>query len=194
MLVAATVISKVFNVFTNSLAAMVVAILVQPLLFSEQLFWVLAGLISAALPLSVYFLEYKKGKISSFWSPPAKERVKAHIAWLAAAVLFGLLAFALSAPVLIFALSLVLVVIGLINLLLFSSFKISVHSETITIFVLTCILAISVQWVFLVVLIPLIGWSRVYLKAHTLLEVSVGSLTSVIVVFFIFSLFSLATF
>ena len=190
----AQILSKVFNVFSNSLAAMLVAIMVDQSPLSQKLLWLLVGTASAIIPAAVYFYKYRKGDISSFWSPALKERFAAHLAWAAAAGIFSLVAFILKAPSLVLALGLVFLVIGLLDLALSHTFKISVHSQTLTIFILTCILTVSVNLIFLTILIVLVGWSRVYLKAHSLLEVSLGVLSSVAIVFVVFSLFGLATF
>lgn len=187
-------LSRFFNVFSNSLAAMLVVVLVQQIPLSEKLFWLLVAIVSASIPLAVYFYEYKKGDISSFWSPPLSERFRAHLSWAAAGIIFSLASFILDAPSLILALGIIFALIGLLNLALSSTLKISVHSQTITIFVLTAILAISANFVFMTVLIALVAWSRVYLKAHSLLEVSLGVLSSVLTVFAVLGLFGLATF
>jgi len=194
MLVVASWSSKIFNVFTSSLLTVVVAILVLSLTVQQKVFWLFISLASATVPLLIYYYQFKKGNLSSFWSPKKEERVAAHLAWIGAAVVFSILAFGLKAPILLLALGLVFLVLAIINLLFSTSFKISVHSEAITLFVFTSIMTVSVNMIFLALLIVLVGWSRVYLKAHTLLEVSTGVLVSIIVVFAIFSLFGLATF
>ena len=111
-----------------------------------------------------------------------------------AAAVFSLVAFGLGAPRLILALGIVLLFLGLLNLLLTSSFKISVHGEMITLFVLVAILSVSAEAVYLALLIPLVVGSRLYLKAHDLSEASFGVLASIIIVYFVFSFFGLATF
>jgi membrane-associated phospholipid phosphatase len=190
----ASLISKIFNVFTNALVAMLVAIFVQPVALTQQIFWLVIAVVSAAAPLGIYYLQYKKGNLTSFWSPKLEERAKANLAWVVAAAIFCMLAFWLESPRLILALGLVFLMVGVVNLALSSSFKISVHSEAVTLLILTLILTVSVNFVFLALLIILIGWSRIYLKAHDLSEVSLGVLVAVIAVFSIFNFFGFATF
>lgn len=190
----ASLISKVFNIVTNALVAMLVAIFIQPVALTQQILWLVIAVFSAAVPLGVYYFQYKKGDLTSFWSPKLEERAKANLAWVVAAAIFCILAFWLESPRLILALGLVFLVIGAVNLALSSSFKISVHSEAITLLVLTLILTVSVNFVFLTILMILVGWSRIYLKAHDLSEVSLGVLVAVIAVFSIFNFFGFATF
>lgn len=173
---------------------MLVVIFIQPISLTQQIFWLVAAIVSAAIPLGIYYLEYKNGGITSFWSPKLQERAKANLAWVVATIIFCILAFWLEAPKLILALGLVFLVIGMVNLVLSSIFKISVHSEAVTLLVLTLILTVSVNFVWLVILIILVGWSRVYLKAHDLSEVSLGILAATIVIFAVFSFFGFATF
>jgi len=132
---------------------MLVAIFVQDIALVEKLLWLVLGFSSAALPVGVYYLQYKKGNISSFWAPKLSERTKANIAWVAAAAILSLIAFWLGAPRLILAVALVFLAVGLVNLALSTSFKISVHAEAITLFVLISILTVSVNLIILVVLI-----------------------------------------
>ena len=120
--------------------------------------------------------------------------MKAFWAWVLVAFSYTALAYFLQAPRLITALGMVLLILGAINLITAPSFKLSIHSELVTLFVLTGVLAVSVSLVYLSVLILAVGWSRIYLKAHSLSEVSFGAFAAVIVVYFVFSLFGLATF
>ncbi|HEX7456743.1 MAG TPA: hypothetical protein VF303_04795, partial [Candidatus Nanoarchaeia archaeon] len=81
-----------------------------------------------------------------------------------------------------------------VNLLATASLKISVHSELITTFVMTAILTVSVSLIYLAVLILLVAWARLRLKAHSVSEVSFGTMLAILVVYFVFSVFGLATF
>ena len=120
--------------------------------------------------------------------------MKAFWAWVLVAFICTAFAYFLQAPRLITALGLVLAALGLINLITAGIFKLSVHSELVTLFVLTAILAVSVSLIYLTILILLVGWARIYLKAHTLSQVSLGVLTSLLVVYLVLAFFGLATF
>lgn len=190
----ATVVTKVFNPFICSLATVFVVIAVQQIPAAQKFFWLAAAVLVAVLPTAVFYLDYRRGRMASFWSPQGRERVKAFGAWVGVALIFTMLAYFLQAPRLITALGLVLLVLGATNLITSPSFKLSIHSQLVTLFVLIAILAVSVSLVYLAVLILFVGWSRLYLKAHSLSEVSLGALTSLVVVYLVFALFGLATF
>lgn len=187
-------ITRALNPFVCSLATIFVAIFVQQIPAEQKIFWFVLFVLVATVPVGVFYLDYRRGKVTSFWSPEGGERVKVFWAWAGVAFVYTVSAYFLQAPRLIFALGLVLLVLGAINLIASSSFKLSIHSELITLFVLTGVLAVSVNLVYLAVLILAVGWSRIYLKAHSLSEVSFGAFAAVTLVYFVFSLFGLATF
>jgi len=194
MQVLATAITKIFNPAITSLATIAVAVWVQEIATAQKMLWLILGLFVATVPMAVLYLQYKRGQLSSLWSPSALERRDSYIAWVVTALSFSLLAFWLAAPRLILALGLVFLVLGVVNLLATASLKISVHSELITTFVMTAILTVSVSLIYLAVLILLVAWARLRLKAHSVSEVSFGTMLAILVVYFVFSVFGLATF
>ncbi len=116
------------------------------------------------------------------------------IVWLAGAGIFSAIAYFFSAPRLVLSLGLVFLVLGLLNLVFGSYMKLSVHSEAVTVFVLTAMLSVSVLYISLTILILLVTWARVHLKAHTLSEVTFGTLAALLAVYFVFNYFGLVTF
>ena len=191
---AAQLITKILSPVTTGLATLVIAIFVQQIALSQKIFWFALALSMAIVPMAIIYLQYKSGKITSLWSPSALERRDSFMSWVLISFIFSAISFWLDAPRLIFALGLVFLVLGAVNFLLTSIFKISIHSEMVTLLVITAILSVSVGYIFLVLLIPLVGWARIYLKNHTLSEVSYGALLSVLAVYFVFYIFGLATF
>ena len=190
----AWIITKIFNPLSSSLATLVVVMYALNISFAQKLLWLVVGVIISVIPAIILFLQYKKGKLSSFWSPTGIERKESFFAWAASTLLFAATVFLLGGPRLLLALSIVLFVLGLVNLLLSPFFKISIHGELITLFVLLAILVVSVNLVFLVGLILLVAWARIYLKAHTLTQITSGIILSIVVTYLVFSLFGLATF
>ncbi|OGY22584.1 MAG: hypothetical protein A2126_00395 [Candidatus Woykebacteria bacterium GWB1_45_5] len=190
----AIAITKILNPFLTSLATIAIVIFIQQMPTSQKVLWFVLGVLVAAAPTLVLYLDYSRKQVSSFWSPEGKERTKAFWAWVGLALIYTILGYWLAAPRLVIALALVLLVLGVINLVLSSYFKLSVHSELVTLFVLVSVLAVSVSLIYLVILIPLVGWARVYLKAHSLSEVSFGVFVSILVVYLVFAFLGLATF
>ena len=191
---AARIITKILSPVTTGTATLITAIFVQQIALNQKILWLAIALSMAIVPMAIIYLQYRSGKIKSLWSPSALERRDSFMSWVLIAFIFNAISFWLDAPRLIFALGLVFLVLGAVNFLLTSTFKISIHSEMVTLFVITSILSVSVSYIFLVLLIPLVGWARIYLKNHTLSEVSYGALLSVLAVYFVFNIFGLATF
>jgi membrane-associated phospholipid phosphatase len=67
--------------------------------------------------------------------------------------------------------------------------KISTHALGITAPLVALVVLYGQQPLPFAVLIPLVGWSRVYLKAHTTLQVIAGTLLGFISVYVFFRLF-----
>ena len=194
MRVLAEAVTKIFNPLTCGLATISVVVGVQQIPADQKILWLTLGFIITFVPSLVWYWDFRTGRLSSLWSPPAIERRKAFLAWTLAAAAFSLLAFWLDAPRLILALGIVLLFLGLLNWFMTSSFKISVRSQLASLFALVAILTVGIGASYLIILIPLVAWARLQLKAHDLSEVSLGALSAVVVVYFVFSLFGLATF
>jgi hypothetical protein len=194
MKTAALATTKLLNPVVTSFATILAAVAIQQISMEQKVLWLALGLLLGLVPMVVLYFEYKKGVISSLWSPAAQERRNSYVAWVIISALFSALAFWQEAPRLVIALGLVFLILGLVNLFASTGFKISVHSELTTLFVLTTILSVSVGFIYLVILIPLVGWARVYLKHHNITEVAYGAFLTILAVFFVFSFFGLATF
>jgi len=190
----AVVITKILNPFVTSLAAVALVIFSQQIPTGQKILWFVLGVSVAVVPTAVLYLGARRGQVTSFWAPEGKERTKAFLAWVGVAFIYVVFAYLAAAPKLVIALGLVLLVLGIVNLVVSSTFKLSVHSELVTLLTLIGTLAISVNFIFLILLIILVGWSRIYLKSHTLSEVSFGVLASVLAVYLVFAFLGLATF
>ncbi|MCH7541387.1 hypothetical protein IH981_01255 [Patescibacteria group bacterium] len=190
----ADTITKIFNPFLAILATVLVVVLVQQIPVSEKILWLVLGFFVSVGPAAVLYVQYKKGEITSLWSPTAAQRQKSFLVWMVASAIFSGLAFWLGAPRLILALGLTFLALGLLNLLLIPILKISVHTQAITILVITSLLSVSIGAIYLIILILLVAWARLQLKAHDLSEVSLGSLSALLAVYIVFSFFGLATF
>lgn len=72
--------------------------------------------------------------------------------------------------------------------------KISLHAAGITTFSLIILLLFGLSFWPILVLIPIIFWSRLYLERHTKKQLAAGFLLSCLVVFFVFYCFKLLNF
>jgi membrane-associated phospholipid phosphatase len=191
----AKIISIVFEPFTVSFLALILVIAQLEVSFEAKVFWFVTAVVLGGLPpLIVLIYEKKIGKIHDWFMTNRLERRDVQFAWFFGSGLFSLVAIWFSAPRLLTALSITLFVLSLVITVATLYWKISVHMVGVSLFVMLLLLVFSASFLWAVVLIPLVAWARVRLKAHTLSQVTVGSIVTITVTLIVFNLFGLATF
>jgi membrane-associated phospholipid phosphatase len=191
----AKIISAVFEPFTVSFVALVLVLSSLDLNLSTKLVWFFTALILGGLPpVLVLIYEKKIGKIHDWFMTNRLERRDVQLAWFFGSALFLITAQFLAAPRLLLALSVTMLLISLLITLATFFWKVSVHMVGVTLFVLLMLLIYSPSFLWLVVLIPVVAWARIKLKAHTITQVTVGTIITIIITYAVFSLFGLATF
>ena len=162
---------------------------------SEKITWGLLALFLGALPPILVFLHEKKvGKIKDWMITNRLERRDVHLAWIFGSVLLSLVYSQLSAPRLLIAFALSIFVLSIVITLATFLWKISVHIVGVTMLILILLLVYSSTYLFGVLIIVIVAWARIYLKHHTLSQVTVASILTISVIYFVFSRFGLATF
>lgn len=63
-----------------------------------------------------------------------------------------------------------------------------------TLFVMVLLLAYSANFSWFLLLLPIVAWARLKLGHHTLTQVTLATLVTISVTYFVFSLFDVATF
>lgn len=191
----ASVVSYLFEPFSVSFFALVLVTLQLPLSTEAKVFWFfLASLLGGLPPVVVYLYERKTGQIKDWFITNRAERKDVQLAWFVGSGLFFLTALFLEAPRVLLALSLTLVWLSLLITIVSFYWKMSVHMVGVTLFVMVLLFTYSVNFWWLLLLLPLVGWARIKLGHHTLSQVTVACLMTVLVVYFVFNLFSVATF
>lgn len=191
----AQIISICFEPFTVSFVALTLVTLKLPLISEAKIIWfAIAILLGGLPPTAVYLYERKTGRIHDWFITSRVERKDVQLAWLLGSGLFFLTALFFDAPRLLLALSLTLVWISLLITLVSLFWKISVHMVGVTLFVMVLLLTYSATYFWALSLLPLVAWARIKLGHHTLSQVTVATILTIVVTYFVFSLFSLATF
>ena len=191
----AKIISAVFEPFTISFVALILVISSLNLNLQDKVLWFLIGIVLGGLPpVLVLIYEKKIGKIHDWFMTNRLERKDVQLAWFFGSALFLIVAQFQSAPRLLIALSATMFLISLLITLATFFWKVSVHMVGVTLFVLLMLLIYSPGFLWLVILIPLVAWARMKLKAHTLSQVTVGTIITIVITYTVFSLFGLATF
>lgn len=191
----AKIISFCFEPFTVSSVALIVVITNLDIVLELKIVWFLTAVGLAGVPaLAVLFYEKKTGKIHDWFIRNRDERRDVQIAWFVGSVLFFIITVIFAAPRLLEALALTLLLLSLLITTATFYWKISVHMVGVSLFVLIFLLVYSSSFLPLALFIPLVGWARVKLGAHTLTQVSAGALVTILITYLVFSRFGLVTF
>ncbi|MDP2671025.1 MAG: hypothetical protein Q8P13_00985 [bacterium] len=162
---------------------------------SEKFVWLLTVFFFGALPpILVLVYEKRKGKISDWFISNRAERRDVQLAWVFGATSVTALALIFDLPRTLQALSLTFFSLSLGMSVVNFYWKVSVHTAMITLAVLSMVLIYSSSWAFLFLLILFVAWARVQVGAHTWSQTSGGVFLSLIITYFWFNYFGLATF
>ncbi|MCW1249628.1 phosphatidic acid phosphatase [Acaricomes phytoseiuli] len=144
-----------------------------------------AGLIAAVFaalgPLAGILIAKRLGKVTDHHVGDRKQRLPVFVASLVSIAVGLAILIPLQAPRLVIAglltVSLGAVVVAAVN----AFWKLSVHVAVVTV-VTVALVGVSWWWLPALLLIPLVGWSRVVLKDHTVAQVIAGVPAGLIVV------------
>ncbi len=188
-------VSYIFEPFLTTILAFLLVLISLNSNANQKLVWGLIALIVGGLPpLVIYVYEKKIGKIKDWLITNRLERRDVQAAWFFGSGLISLIFWYLQAPRLLIATCLSLFVLSAVTSLATYIWKISIHTVGVTFLILILLLVYSSAFLPAVLLIVLISWSRIYLGHHTLSQVSAGSIATILVVYYVFNLFGLATF
>jgi len=152
--------------------------------------WLLiaAGLIGF-IPTVFTFVAFKLGWISDVLLPERKDRIGPFLVAALGAVITLICFYKMDVPteILVFLMALILVL--MVVLLITTFWKISVHATTITVVTVSINVLTDCQYWYLLFLIPVVMWARVYRKRHTGAQVFAGALINGVIVYAAFKLF-----
>lgn len=188
-------ISYITEPFLTSFLAFGLVLYSLDVLFSEKIVLGLIALVLGATPPTVVFLyEKRRGKIKDWFITTRIERRDVHLAWVFGSAFISLIFWQLGVPRLLLATTFSLLLLSIVITLATFIWKISVHIVGITFLILILLLVFSSNYLPLVIIIGLVAWTRIYLGHHTLSQVSVASILTILIVYYVFNIFGLATF
>lgn len=191
----ARTISILFEPFTVSFVALFLIISSLNLGIEAKVFWFTTAVVLGGLPPAVILIYEKKiGKIHDWFMSNRLERRDVQFAWFFGSVLFLFTAYLLEAPRLLVALSTTMLLLSFLITIATLFWKVSVHMVGVSLFVLLLLLVYSPSFLWVVILIPVVGWARIKISAHTLTQVTVGSIVTILVTYTVFNFFGLASF
>ncbi|MFC1955716.1 hypothetical protein ACFLWZ_04200 [Chloroflexota bacterium] len=184
--------STALNPFLVSLAVIILLSFRSTSSILDALKWVLISLGLSTLPvfIVIVFLVHKD-KLESISIKVREQRNKIYLLSSICALGSCAVLYYLAAPLVLVA----TLAAGLLSVVIFMSvnfwWKISIHSAFVAGLVTILIAMYGYIWAVTIVLLPLIGWSRIELEHHSPAQVVSGALLSAFVVFAVFYLFGL---
>jgi membrane-associated phospholipid phosphatase len=186
----ARIVSTVCNPFLTSLALFV--ILAGARSRSSHEFWVLlfnSAFFTSIAPMLFIFYLYATDRISDLDMSIRSERERVFLAFVILYALGGLDLWLIHAPVIMTATMAGYAASLLIVQWITRYWKISTHALGVTAPLVVLTVLFGDEPVPFYVLILLVGWSRVYLRAHTLLQVAAGIVLSIASTLLFFRIF-----
>jgi len=171
----ARVFSTVCNPFLTALALFV--ILAHDRARDTANFWVLLGISAFFVsigPMILIFWLYATGRISDLDMSIRAERARVFMAFVVFMLAGTGVLFAIHAPAIITATMAGYTVSALVIECITRFWKISTHGFGITAPIIVLSVIYGAQALPFIVLIPIVGWARVYTRAHTPLQVIAG--------------------
>lgn len=186
----ARVFSTVCNPFLTSLALFV--ILADISARSTPDFWVLlfnSTFFTSIGPMLFVFYLYATGKISDLDMSIRAEREKVFVAFVIFFALGTIDLWIIGAPRILTATMAAFTASSLIVQWITHYWKISTHALGITAPLVALTVLYGTRPLPFLILIPIVGWARVYLKAHTILQVIAGTALAAVSTLVFFRLF-----
>ena len=186
----ARILSTVCNPFLTSLALFV--ILAGASSRSSTDFWVLlfnSAFFTSIGPMLFIFWLYATDRISDLDMSIRAERERVFIAFVVFYALGALDLWLIHAPAIMTASMAGFAASSLVVQWITRYWKISTHALGITAPLVALTVLFGMRPAPFFVLIPLVGWSRVYLRAHTVLQVVAGTLLALVTTLLFFRVF-----
>lgn len=188
----AKTISYLFDPIVIGLITIFLIIKATPISGHAKIGWyALVMLVAVVPPVGLFLYQRATGKISDWYISKRSERKDVLLMAVAGNFLLLIVVYLLKAPHLLLVFCLLSLIVDLTVYLVTFFYKISGHLIATTLFVLVLLLVYSVNWWPTMLLIVLVAWSRLYLKAHTFGEVTSGILAAILLAGVVFKLFSL---
>lgn len=148
-------------------------------------------LFGTLIPFMFVFFLYKKKLINDLHIPRREDRLKP-LAVSNLSYLFGFFIFYIfNAPVFLRAIFFTSFLTAFLLTIITYFWKISFHSSWATFTSITFYVFFGKWFLFLLLLVPLVGWARVKIKKHTINQVIAGCVITVITTLFGYSFFGL---
>lgn len=183
----AKLFSNIFNPFIVSSVVLTLLAIKSTTGLDDAVKLILITLAISVVPvLLIVFILLRFKKLDDFFNNPREQRSTVYLAAGILAAADCALLWYFKAPELLR----VIFTAGLITTVVFMAinqfWKISVHTGFITASAAVLIIIYGAGAAWSLIVLPLVGWSRIVLKQHTLMQIIAGGITSAVIVLVVF--------
>jgi membrane-associated phospholipid phosphatase len=174
----ARLVSNVFNPATLVLPALALGVYAshQPGSWRYAALYAVVGVLVPVLDM-VWCLQ--TGRISDFHLSQRQERRRPFLVGIMATTAAVMVFHAFGAPPVLMALAQATLLQGVVMFVITLFWQISVHMATVASIVTFMLVAFGAEALVFVLVLPLVGWSRIYLNRHNLPQVVAGTIVGV---------------
>jgi len=175
--------SNIFNPFLVSIAVLSILAMKAVSNQADAVKWILVTVAISVLPAFLIVLcLLRLKKLDGFFSNPRQQRTRIYIITSFLAVVDCILLWIFQAPQLL-TVTFTAGLIAIIAFMIINYFwKISLHTAFIAASGVVSIITYGAVGAWALLLFPLVGWSRIVLKQHTLAQVMIGGLLAAVIV------------
>jgi membrane-associated phospholipid phosphatase len=183
----AKILSYIFDGTLISIPMLVIICLATVDNTTKALGWAFLCLIFAMLIPSLYIhMLFRNKLINDLHIPDKEDRIKPLIIAIISNITGFSILYILKAPLFLKAMSLITIILIVILGIITYFWKVSMHAAWITFMVVTFNVLFGKLMLFLLPLIPVVGWARVRIKRHTVNQVVSGSIISLVTSFIVY--------
>jgi membrane-associated phospholipid phosphatase len=179
--------SNIFNPFVVSILVLASLAVKATASINETIQWLFISIGISILPmLFILYILIRRKKLDSFFSNPREQRNLVYIFSTAIGAIDCALLWYFKIPELL-AVMFTAGFIGVVVFMVINYFwKISLHTAFITATVVVMIMVYGAGAAWSAFVVPLVGWSRIVLKQHNLLQVIAGGTLAAVIVVMVF--------
>jgi len=184
----ATTISYIFDGSYISVPVFIIICLKVVDSLAMAISWAaLCILFATIIPFLYIFILYHKKRIYDLHLPNRENRIRPLIVAIISYIMGFFILYVLEAPLFLKAIFAVSIINAVILTTITYFWKISFHTSWVTVTSITFFILFGKWMLLLLLLIPFIGWARVKIRRHTIMQVILGSVISAICALFIYS-------
>jgi len=188
----ARLVASVVNPFLVCTVLLFLVLLENTDSLAESIQWFIFSIAISVVPVFLIILYLVKlHKVDDIFITVRNQRSKVYAVAVSLVGIDCTVMFFSDAPLMLVALFLTFFLTGLVFAIVNRWWKISIHTAAITIAVIALFVLYGQKSAVAVVLVPLVAWSRVEIKHHSIPQVIFGGVLAGLIILLVYSLFKL---